>query len=133
MFSSFEEVSFDYWIVSAKICMSLRRNKKQTIKTTSYDWFTLTNWDTSSQYTATVRNKFDALQETSKRHTRDDEYENFVTAHIEAVSESIPTKPKAKYRVPWESIAKKNKIKQDNVKKVYLQPPPKKKYQRAET
>ena len=30
----------------------------------------------------TVRNKFDTLQETSKRHTLNDKYENLVTARI---------------------------------------------------
>ena len=32
-------------------------------------------------------------------------YENFVTAHIEAAVECIPTKPKAKCKPPWKSIA----------------------------
>ena len=49
----------------------------------------------------TIKNKFDILQETPERHSPNDEYENFVTAHIEAVAECMPTKCK----VPWESIA----------------------------
>ena len=44
-------------------------------------------------------NKFDALQETSKKHTLNEEYENIVTAHIQAAVECIPTKLKAKCRV----------------------------------
>ena len=50
----------------------------------------------------TVRNKSD---------TPNDEYENFLTAHMEAAAECIPTKPRTKCRVSWESqvVRKKNK------------------------
>ena len=44
----------------------------------------------------TLRNKFDALQEISETLTLNDEYENFVNAHIEAAAECIPTKQRAK-------------------------------------
>ena len=33
-----------------------------------------------------------------------DEYENFVNAHFEAAAECIPTKQRAKPRVPWETL-----------------------------
>ena len=46
------------------------------------------------------RNKFDALQDISETLTPNDEYENFVNAHIEVVAECIPTKLKGKLRVP---------------------------------
>ena len=48
----------------------------------------------------TVRNKFDPLQEIFERHIPNDKYENSITAYMEAVAKSIPTKPRAKYRVP---------------------------------
>ena len=49
----------------------------------------------------TVRNKFDTLQEISERHIPNDEFENFVTTHMEAaVWKCILTKPRIKYRVP---------------------------------
>ena len=51
-----------------------------------------------------VKTKFDTLQETSERHTLSDEDEIFVTTHMEAVAECIPTKPRVKCRVPWESL-----------------------------
>ena len=35
----------------------------------------------------TLRNKFDALQEKSETHIPNDEYENFVNAHLEAAAE----------------------------------------------
>ena len=59
----------------------------------------------------TGRYKFDTLQETSERHILNDDYENFVTGHIEAAADWIITKPSAKFRVPWKSlIARKNEI-----------------------
>ena len=47
-----------------------------------------------------LRNKFDALQEKTGIRTPNDEYENFVNAHREAVAKYIPTKHRTKYRVP---------------------------------
>ena len=45
--SSFEEVSSDYRIVTAKIRLGLRRNNIQTVKTTRYNWYLHTNSDIS--------------------------------------------------------------------------------------
>ena len=50
-----------------------------------------------------LRNKFDALQEKTETHTPNDEYENFVNAHLETAVEYIPTKQRTKPRVPWET------------------------------
>ena len=49
--------------------------------------------------------KFDALQEKTETPTPNDGYENFVNAHLEAAAECIPTKQRAKSRVPWETLA----------------------------
>ena len=43
--------------------------------------------------------KIDALQEKTETHTPNDEYENFLNAHLEAAAEYIPTKQRAKPRV----------------------------------
>ena len=89
---------------------SLRRNKKQIVKTTYYNWSSLTNRDISNKYTVTVRNKFDALQEISETYTPNDKYKNFITAHPKAAAaECISTKPRAKCRVPWESLVVRKK------------------------
>ena len=50
-----------------------------------------------------LRNRFETLQEKEEKNTPNDEYENFVNAHLEAASKCIPTKPRTKYRVPWET------------------------------
>ena len=44
-------------------------------------------------------NKFDSLQEISERHAPNDKYENYVTAHLEAATDYIPTKTRPKCSV----------------------------------
>ena len=44
-----------------------------------------------------------------KKGTPNDEYEIFVEAHLEAASKCIPTKPRTKYRVIWETLAVREK------------------------
>ena len=98
-------VSSDHQIVTAKIRLSLQRNAAQTT-TVHYDWSLLNNRD---KYTLTLTNKFDALQEIAEIPTLNDEYENFVNAHLEAAAECIPIKQRAKPRVPWETLAVRKK------------------------
>ena len=82
----------DHRIVTAKIPLSLRRNATRTTTTIHYDWSLFNNRDIRDKYALTVRNTFDELQRT-ETHTPNDEYENFVNAHLEAAAECIPTKP----------------------------------------
>ena len=86
--------------ITELIRLSLRRNTTQTAKITFYDWSLLNSKDISDKYTITRRNKFNALQEISDTLIPNDEYENFVIAHIEAAAECIPTKLGARKRVP---------------------------------
>ena len=109
VYFSFEGISSDHQIVTAKIPLSLRRNTARTTTTVHYDWYLLKNRDISDKYALTLRNKFDALQGISETLTPNDEYENFVNAHIEATAEYIPTKQRAKPRVPWETLAVRKK------------------------
>ena len=60
----------------------------------------LNNRDINDKYTITLRNKFNTLQEVSKTLTLNDEYENFVNAHIEAATGFVPTKISAKQKSP---------------------------------
>ena len=108
-YSSFEGVSSDHRIVTAKIRLSLRRNTIQTTTTVHYEWSLHNNRDISDKYTLTLRNKFDALEEKTETHTPNDEYKNFVNAHLEAVAECIPTKQRAKPRVPWGTLEVRKK------------------------
>ena len=108
-YSSFEGVSSDHQIVTAKIRLSQRRNTAQARTTVHYDWSLLNNRYIRDKYTLTLRNKFDALQEISETPTSNDEYENFVNAHLEAAAECITTEQRAKSRVPWETLAVRKK------------------------
>ena len=56
-----------------------------------------------------MRNRFKTLKEKTEKGTPNDEYENFVNAHLKAAANCIPTKPKTKYRVPWETLAVREK------------------------
>ena len=71
-------------------------NAARTTTTLHYDWSLLNNRDIRDKYTFTLRNKFDALQEISETPIPNDEYENFVNAHLEAAAECLPTKQRAK-------------------------------------
>ena len=57
-----------------------------------------------------VRNKFNTLQEISRRHTPNDDYENFVTDNMETTAECITTKPRTKCRVLSESPVVRKKM-----------------------
>ena len=108
-YSSFEGVSTDHRIVTAKIRLSLRKNAKRSATTKHYDWALLNNKDIRDKYVLELRNRFETLQERTEKSTPNDEYENFVNAHLEAAAKYIPTKLKTKYRVPWETLAVREK------------------------
>ena len=77
--------------------------------TKQYDWVLLNNRDIKDKYVIALRNKFDALQEKTEICTPNDEYENFVNVHLEATAKCIPTKFRTKSRVPWETLAVREK------------------------
>ena len=104
-YSSFESVSSDHRIVTAKIRLSLRKNATRIATTKHYDWVLLNNRDIRDKYVLELRNRFETLQEQTEKGTPNDEYENFVNAHLEAAEKCIPTKPRTKHRVPWEMLA----------------------------
>ena len=108
-YSSFEGVSTDHRIVTAKIRLSLRKNTKGTATTKHYDWALLNNKDIRDKYVLELRNRFETLQERTEKSTPNDEYENFVKAHLEVAAKYIPTKLKTKYRVTWETLAVREK------------------------
>ena len=93
----------------ANIELSLWKNAAWTTTTVYYDWSLLNNRDITDRYTLTQRKKFDALQEISETPTVNEKYENFINAHLEAETECIPTKQRAKPRAPWETLAVRKK------------------------
>ena len=107
-YSSFDGMSSDHRIVTAKIRLNLRKNATRTATTKNYDW-ALYNRDIRDNYELELRNRFKTLQEKTEKGTPKDEYENFVNAHLEAAVKCISTKPRSKYRVPWETLAVREK------------------------
>ena len=67
------------------------------------------NRDIRDKYVVELRNRFETLQEKTEKGTPNEEYENFVNAHREAAAKCIPIKPRTKYRVPWETLAVREK------------------------
>ena len=45
-----------------------------------------TNIDINNEYTVIVRNKFDILLEISENHSANEEYQSFITAHMECAT-----------------------------------------------
>ena len=108
-YSSFEGVSTDHRIVTAKIRLSLRKNAKRTSTTKHYDRALLNNSDIRDKYVLELRNRYETLQERTEKSTPNDDYENFVNAHLEAAAKCISTKLKTKYRVPRKTLAVREK------------------------
>ena len=102
-------MSFDHRIVTAKIRLSLRKNATRTVTTKHYDWALLNIRDIRDKYELELRNRFETLQEKTEKVTPNYEFENFVNAHLEAAAKCIPTKPRTKYRAPWETLAVREK------------------------
>ena len=68
-YSSFEGVSSNHRIVTAKIRLSLRKNATRTTTTVHYDWSQLNNRNIRDKYALTLRDKFDALSEKTETYT----------------------------------------------------------------
>ncbi len=92
-----------------KIQLSLRKNATRTATTKHYDWALLNNRNIRDKYVLESRNRFETLLVQTEIRTPNDEYENFVNAHLEVAAKCIPTKHRTKYRVPQETLAVREK------------------------
>ena len=104
-YSSFEGVSIDHRIVTAKIRLSLRKNAKQTATTKHYDWALLNNRDIRDKYVLELRNRYETLQKKDGKKYTKRRIWKFRQCALEAAAKCIPTKLETKYRVPWETLA----------------------------
>ena len=91
-YSSFEGVSSDHRIVTAKIRLSQRKNATRTATNKHYDRALVNNRDITDKYVLELRNRFKTLQEKTEKCTPNDEYENFVNAYLETAVKCIATK-----------------------------------------
>ena len=97
--------TFDFWSPNShgKNTTMPTKNATRTATTKHYDWALLNNRDIRDKYVVELRNRFETQQEKTEKGTLNDEYGNFVNVHLEAAAKCIPTKPRTKYRVPWET------------------------------
>ena len=103
-YNSFVSVASDQRIVTAKIRLSLRANKKKRNNNIPYDWSTLKDdSDLRNTFIIRVNNRFTALQDQSQTRNADTTYSNFETAIKETAFDTIPLKPKVKKHTPWEN------------------------------
>ena len=91
-YSFFEGVCSDHRIVTAKLRLSLRENASRTATNKHYDWALLNDRDIREKYVFELRNRFETLN-----------------AHLEVGEKCISAKPRTKYRVPWETLAVREK------------------------
>ena len=103
-FNSFVSVSPDHRVISARLRLTLRANKKKINTTTAYDWSVLRhNTETRQFFITTVTNRFALLQDSSETVCANNTYQRFEKACKEAATSIIPQKAKAKKRKPWEN------------------------------
>ena len=69
-YSSFEGVSTDHRIVTAKIQLSLRKNAKRTATTKHYDWALLNNKDIRDRYVLELRKIRNTTRKDGKKYTK---------------------------------------------------------------
>ena len=95
-FNSFISVASDHRIISAKICLCLRANKKKLCQHKPFNWSTLKDdSDVRKSFITEVKNGYTVLQETEQNEsTANSRNNNFEKACKEAATKEIPLKPK---------------------------------------
>ena len=103
-YNSFNTVGSDHRIVSARIRLSLRQNKKKNKVKIKYDWNRLlSDDDTKNRYTVEVQNQFQVLQNLNDDQDVNKTYNNIIHAHEKAAEAHIPIITKVKQHIPWEN------------------------------
>ena len=103
-YNTFTTVGSDHRIVTTKIRLTLRANKRRKETSTRHDWsYLTTDRDISTQFTLSLRNRYAILQNNNAGDTATNSYKNFEQACKEAAQECIPAKTRTKRRNAWES------------------------------
>lgn len=105
-YHSKEGISSDHRIITLKISLTLRANKKRTNDKAKFNWKPLVeNTDLQNQFSITLRNRYNALQMDydSENINVNDGYQNFIKAHDETAEILLPKKEKVKAKLPWEN------------------------------
>ena len=114
-YHSLEGISTDHRIVSLRIKLSLRANKKKSNTKIAYNWeHLINNEDLQNQFSTSLRNRYNILQHEEINESANNVYQNFVKAHKETADMLIPQKEKVKRKVPRENetiIEKRKQLK----------------------
>ena len=103
-FNSFITVGSDHRIVTAKVRLTLRANKKKSASTTRHDWTYLKHDnEISKQFFVSLKNRYAALQDDGTQESATVRYKKFISACSATANECIPPKVKSKKRNNWES------------------------------
>ena len=102
-YNTFETITSDHKIVTAKVRLCLRTNKKRKLSP-KYDWGTILTDDyIKQQYSASVQNRFETLQQQNIENDTNLAYQNITLAHKAAAAENIPVIHTSKRPAPWHS------------------------------
>ena len=92
-YHSLEGISTDHCIVSLRIKLSLRANKKKSNTKIAYNWeHLINNEDLQNQFSTSLRNRYKILQHEDTNESANNAYQNFVKTHKETAEMPIPQK-----------------------------------------
>ena len=92
-YHSLEGISTDHRIVSLRIKLSLRANKKKSYTKITYNWeHLINNEDLQNQFSTSLRNRYKILQHEDTNESANNAYQNFVKTHKETAEMPIPQK-----------------------------------------
>ena len=104
-YNSFESINSDHRIVTARIRLSVRANKRK-VRSSTYQWETLrTDDNIQTRFGVSVRNRYQALcneVDLDAPGINSKLYDNMASACKGAAEEIIPKRSKMRSQLPWE-------------------------------
>ena len=83
-----------------RIKLSLRVNNKKSNTKITYNWeHLINNEDLQNQFSTSLRNRYNTLQQEDTNESANNAYQNFAKAHKETADILIPQKEKVKGKV----------------------------------
>ena len=112
-YHSLEGISTDLRIVSLRIKLSLRANKKKSNRKITYHWeHLINNEDLQKQFSTSLRDRYNILRHEDTNESANNVYQNILKTHKGTAEMLIPLKEKVKRKVPWENETVTEKRKQ---------------------
>ncbi len=95
-YNSFATINSDHRIVTAKVRLSLRANKRNKVNN-RFDWSTLiSDNNVQKDYLINIQNSFELLTTSDEEQTAETIYESIISAHEKTSTACIPKKTSAK-------------------------------------